>query len=234
MTKLPAGTDTPNGDGFEAPTAERFRAALAAIERRGERLPMREVFALAKQFVEMEPAEIEKLLDASDHLVRVGAVSIMGKQASRKRTSAERRRELYELYLRRTDRINTWDLVDVSAHHVIGGYLADKDRTALYRLARSNWWWERRIAMFSTLHLVRNGELDDTFGLAEILAEDEHEFVQTVTGGMLREAGKHDRGRLIAFLDEHAARMPRRALRDAVEHLDEDERAYYRGLRPEC
>jgi 3-methyladenine DNA glycosylase AlkD len=228
----PAGTGQPGGRA-EAPTAERFQAALAAIEPRGERVPMREVFALAKRFVEMEPAEIEKLLEAPDHLVRVGAVSIMGKQATRKGTSAERRRELYELYLRRTDRINTWDLVDVSAHHVIGGYLAEKDRAILYRLARSDKWWERRIAMFSTLHLIRAGELDDTFALAEILAEDDQEFVQTVTGGMLREAGKRDRARLIAFLDEHAARMPRRALRDAIEHLDKDERAYYRGLRRE-
>jgi 3-methyladenine DNA glycosylase AlkD len=230
---LVSAKDQHDGSRAEPPTAERFQAALAAIEPPGERVPMREVFALSKRFIEMEPAEIEKLLESPDHLVRVGAVSIMGKQATRKRTSAERRRELYELYLRRTDRINTWDLVDVSAHHVIGGYLADKDRAVLYELARSPRWWERRIAMFSTLHLIRMGELDDTFALAEILAEDDHEFVQTVTGGMLREAGKRDRGRLISFLDQHAARMPRRALRDAVEHLDKDERAYYRGLRPE-
>jgi 3-methyladenine DNA glycosylase AlkD len=85
--------------------------------------------------------------------------------------------------------------------------------------------------MFATLHFIRRGELDDTFALAEILAEDEHEFVQTVTGGMLREAGKQDRSRLLAFLDENAARMPRRALRDAVEKLDPHERAHYRGLR---
>ena len=74
-------------------------------------------------------------------------------------------------------------------------------------------------------------DLDDTFALAEILVGDEHEMVQTVTGGMLREAGKHDRERLLAFLDRHAAAMPRRGLRDATEHLDERQRAHYRSLR---
>jgi 3-methyladenine DNA glycosylase AlkD len=218
------------GDESTELTAEAFEERLRAAADETERLGMGQVFALAKEFVDMEPGEIEKLLDSSTYEARVGAVSIMGKQATRKRTPESRRQELYELYLRRTDRINTWDLVDVSAHHVIGGYLADKPRDVLYELARSEDWWERRIAMFSTLHLVRKGELDDTFELAEILVDDEHEMVQTVTGGMLREAGKHDRKRLLAFLDQHAATMPRRGLRDAVEHLDKDLRGHYLGL----
>jgi hypothetical protein len=211
-------------------TANAFLGELDSLAAPGERLRMGQIFGLAKRYVDMEPDEIEKLLDGPGHEARVGAVSIMGKQATRKRTPESRRKELYELYLRRTDRINTWDLVDVSAHHVVGGYLFDKPHDPLYDLARSDDWWERRIAMFSTLHFVRKGELDDTFALAEILAEDEHEMVQTVTGGMLREAGKHDRERLLAFLDEHAATMPRRALRDAIEHLDKDQRAHYRSL----
>jgi 3-methyladenine DNA glycosylase AlkD len=208
-------------------TAEAFVRGLSALAPPGERIPMGQVFGLAKDFVEMEPDEIEQLLDSSVHQARVGAVSIMGKQATHRRTPESRRRELYELYLRRTDRIDTWDLVDVSAHHVIGGYLADKPRDVLYELARSGDWWERRIAMFSTLHFVRKGDLDDTFAVAEILFDDEHEMVQTVTGGMLREAGKHDRRRLLEFLDRHAADMPRRALRDAVEHLDKDLKTHY-------
>ena len=213
-------------------TAEAFVGELTALAAQGERLRMSQVFGVAKQFVAMEPDEIENLLDDQSHEVKVGAVSIMGQQATRKATSEARRKELFELYLRRTDRIDTWDLVDVSAHHVVGGYLFDKPRDALYELARSQSWWERRIAMFSTLHFIRKDDLDDTFGLAEILVEDEHEMVQTVTGGMLREAGKHDRARLLAFLDRHAATMPRRGLRDASEHLDAEQRAHYRGLRP--
>jgi 3-methyladenine DNA glycosylase AlkD len=217
--------------GDQALNAEAFIAKLDALAPPGTRVRMREIFGLAKDFIDLSPDEIEKLLESPSHEARIGAVSIMGKQATRKRTPETRRRELYELYLRRTDRINTWDLVDVSAHHVVGGYLFDKPRRPLYELARSADWWERRIAMFSTLHFVRKGDLDDTFAIAEILVDDEHELVQTVTGGLLREAGKHDRKRLTAFLDRHAATMPRRALRDAIEHLDPDLRAHYRGLR---
>jgi 3-methyladenine DNA glycosylase AlkD len=213
-------------------TAKAFVDELTALASKGERVRMGQVFALAKEFIDLDPAEIEKLLDDPRHEARVGAVSIMGKQAARRTTPESRRKELFELYVRRTDRIDTWDLVDVSAHQVIGGYLSDRPRDVLYALAHSQRWWERRIAMFSTLHFVRRGDLDDTFAIAEILVDDEHEMVQTVTGGMLREAGKHDRNRLLAFLDRHAATMPRRALRDAVEHLDKDLRAHYRSLRP--
>ena len=215
----------------EEASAAAFVAELEAKRPKGGRVRMREIVALANRYVDMDPEEIEKLLEEPAHEARIGAVSVMGKQAMRTSTTAARKRELYELYLRRTDRIDTWDLVDVSAHHVVGGYLADKDRDVLYRLARSEKWWERRIAMFATLHFIRRGELDDTFALAEIVAEDEHEFVQTVTGGMLREAGKQHRARLLAFLDENAASMPRRALRDAVEKLEPHERAHYRSLR---
>jgi 3-methyladenine DNA glycosylase AlkD len=116
---------------------------------------MGEVFALAKEFIDLPPEQIDQLLASPIHQVRAGALSIMGKQASRKRTPERRRRELYELYLRRTDRINDWDLVDVSAHQVVGGWLLDKSRDVLYQLARSPRWWERRIAMFATLASVR-------------------------------------------------------------------------------
>jgi 3-methyladenine DNA glycosylase AlkD len=213
-------------------SAKAFVDELTALGSERERVRTGQIFGLAKEFIDLEPEEIEELLDGPTHAARVGAVSIMGKQAARKKTPESRRKELYELYLRRTDRINTWDLVDVSAHHVIGGYLSDKPRDVLYELARSRDWWERRIAMFSTLHFVRKEDLDDTFAIAEILVDDEHQMVQTVTGGLLREAGKHDRKRLLAFLDRHAATMPRRALRDAIEHLDRELRSHYRSLRP--
>jgi 3-methyladenine DNA glycosylase AlkD len=158
----------------------------------------------------------------------------MGKQATRTQTPERRRKELYELYLRRSDQINDWDLVDISAHQVLGGYLLDKPRDVLYELARSPRWWERRIAMFATLAFVRRGDLDDTFALAELLLHDEHDLVQKVVGGMLREAGKHDRARLLRFLDTHAATAPRVLLRDAIEHLDPEQRAHYLGLKTQA
>jgi hypothetical protein len=98
---------------------------------------MGQVFALAKEFIELPPGEIEKLLDSPIHEVRAGGLSIMDKQARRGKTPASRRKELFDLYLRRTDRINNWDLVDVGAPYVVGGYLFDKPRDVLYELARS-------------------------------------------------------------------------------------------------
>ncbi|SNT62611.1 3-methyladenine DNA glycosylase AlkD [Asanoa hainanensis] len=192
---------------------------------------MGDVFALAKRFGDLPVAELDRLLDSDVHLVRVGALRIMGNQAVHRKASEALRAELFALYLRRTDRIDTWDLVDLSAHQVVGGYLLDTPRDVLYELARSPRWWERRIAIFATLTFVRAGEVDDTFALAEILVDDPHEFVRTAVGGLLREAGKHDRDRLLAFLDRHAPTAPRVVLRFAIEHLEPQQRAHYLSRR---
>jgi len=100
----------------------------------------------------------------------------------------------------------------------------------LYELARSANVWERRTAMLSTLYFARQGDLDDIYGVAEVLLADDHDLIHKAVGGLLREAGKHDRPRLLAFLDRHAASMPRTMLRYASEHLDRDQRAHYRNL----
>jgi hypothetical protein len=192
---------------------------------------MRDVFALAKAFVELDLDQIELLLDSPIHEVRAGAVSIMDFQARRRATPALRRKALYELYLRRHDRIDNWDLVDRAAPWVVGGYLNDKPRDPLYRLARSGTVWERRTAIVATSYFIRQGQLDDTFGIAELLVDDDHDLVQKAVGGWVREAGKRDPGRLRVFLDAHAATMPRTVLRYAIEHLDADERARYRSLQ---
>lgn len=192
---------------------------------------MGQVFDLAKEFIDMPPAEIETLLDSPIHEVRAGALSIMAKQAARKKTPESRKQELYDLYLRRHDRVNNWDLVDLGARDVIGLYLLDKPRDILYTLARSENLWERRTAMWATMAFYRVGELDDIYGIAEILLYDEHDLIHKVVGGMLRAAGEMDRPRLEQFLDRHAARMPRVALRYALEHFDKDRRAYYMNLK---
>lgn len=192
---------------------------------------MGQVFANAKEFIDMTPAEIEKLLDSKIHEVRAGGCSIMDKQARRKKTPPERRKELYDLYLRRHDRINNWDLVDVCAIHVIGGYLADKPRAVLYKLAKSKNMWERRTAIVSTAHFIRQRELDDTFKIAETLLKDKEDLVHKATGWMLRFAGDKDRMRLLRFLDKHAATMPRVMLRYAIEKLDKKQRDHYLSLK---
>lgn len=192
---------------------------------------MGQVFSLAKEFSDLPPDEIEKLLESPIHEVRAGGLSVMDKQARRNKTPESRRQELYDLYLRRHDRINNWDLVDVSCIYVVGRYLFDKPREVLYRLARSPNLWERRTAIVSTAYFIRQGDLDDTFKIAEILLEDNEDLIHKATGWMLREAGKRDRSRLLGFLDQHAATMPRTALRYAIEHLDRDLRQHYLNLK---
>jgi 3-methyladenine DNA glycosylase AlkD len=204
-----------------------LRAGVAA---RGGRVPMREIFALAKEFRVMPPEQIEALLDRPDHELRVGAVSIMDFQARDRRTTDVRRRELYELYVRRHDRIDNWDLVDRAAPHVVGGYLSDKPREQLYLFARSSNLWERRTAIVATYYFIRNDDLDDTFAIADILAHDPEDLVQKAVGGWVREAGKRDPERLHDFLNRHAATMPRTALRYAIEHLEPGARQHYLHL----
>jgi hypothetical protein len=212
---------------FDARLQSLQRAAAASGSTGVAQIPMGQLFDLAKDFVGAFPEEIEVLLGRPDHPSRVVAVSIMDFQARRKATPEGRRRELYDLYLRRHDRIDTWDLVDRAAPHVVGGYLWDKPREPLYRLAASPQWYERRTSIVSTWFFIRLGDLDDTFRIAQILVDDPHDLVQKAVGGWIREAGKRDEQRLRDFLDRNAATMPRTVLRYAIERLPSDARDHY-------
>ena len=191
------------------------------------------VFSIAKKFMTMEPEQIELLLESPVHEARVGAVSIMDFQARGKNTTPERRKELHDLYLRRHDRINNWDLVDRSAPYVVGGYLFNKSRKELYRLAHSKNLWERRTAIVSTYYFIRQGDLDDTFQIAETLLNDSQDLIHKAAGGWLRAAGTKNKTRLISFLDKHASEMPRTMLRFAIERLSVKEKKYYQSLKQE-
>jgi 3-methyladenine DNA glycosylase AlkD len=188
---------------------------------------MGHLFALAKEFMDMVPNEIEKLLENSIHEVRAGAMSIMDKQARNKKISEDQRKELFDLYMKRIERINNWDLVDLGAPFVVGGYLYDKPRDLLYKLARSKNLWERRTAIVSTAYFIRQGDIADTFKIAEILVRDPEDLIQKAADGWLREAGKQDRKRLLSFLDRYAPTMPRTFLRYAIEKLDGKQREHY-------
>ena len=157
----------------------------------------------------------------------------MGKQATHKKTPESRRKELYDLYLKRHDRINNWDLVDLGSYKVVGSYLFDfdKPRAILYKLARSKDTWERRTAIVSTLYFIGKGDVDDAFKIAEILLKDDQDLVHKGTGWALRYAGQKDRKQLLRFLDKHAATMPRTALRYAIERLDKKQRDHYLGMK---
>lgn len=187
------------------------------------------IFPVAKKFAAMPLTEIEQLLDDPHYEVRMGAVAIMDFQARAKKTDAATREALFDLYLRRHDRVNNWDLVDRAAPHVIGGWLADKPRDVLYELAASPDPWRRRTAIVATWFFIRAGDTDDTFRICAMLLNEPHEYVQKAIGSWLRTAGEVDRPRLIAFLDEHVEQMPRISLRMATEKLPKDERVHYMG-----
>jgi 3-methyladenine DNA glycosylase AlkD len=188
---------------------------------------MGEVFALAKEFIDMPIEEVENLLESPFHEARVGAVSIMDFQARSKKTTGPRRKELFDLYVKRHDRINTWDLVDRSAPYVVGGYLFDKPRKILYKLAHSKKMPERRTSIVSTGYFIRQGDVEDTFKIAEILMADGEDLIHKATGWMLRAAGGVDQEKLVSFLDQYATSMPRTTLRYATEHLDKKQRDRY-------
>jgi 3-methyladenine DNA glycosylase AlkD len=217
-----------------SPAAAKSHSNLAADDKDvilGVR--MGQVFALAKEFMDLPLDEVETMLESPIHEMRVGAVSIMDFQARSKKTPASRRKELFDLYIRRHDRINTWDLVDRSAPYVVGGYLFDKPRTILYRLARSKKMYERRTAIVSTGYFIRQRDVEDTFKIAEMLIDDDEDLIHKATGWMLRAAGDVDRQQLLRFLDKHAPTMPRTTLRYAIEHLDKKQREYYLGIKKE-
>ena len=204
---------------------------LARLDELKPPIGMGQVFALAKEHMAMPLDEIEALLESSNHLAKVGAVSVMDFQARDRRTTPERRKELFDLYLRRHDRIDTWDLVDRSAIWVVGDYLRDKPRDVLYELARSERPMERRTAILSTFAFIRHGDLHDAYRIAELLVDDPEDLVHKAAGWMLREAGKRDEARLFAFLDRQAASMPRVMLRYAIEKLDPEVAARYRAMK---
>jgi 3-methyladenine DNA glycosylase AlkD len=192
---------------------------------------MKSLFDTAKAFTWMPLEEIEPLLENKYYEVRMGAVSIMDFRAREKKTTATEKKFMFDLYTRRHDRIDNWDLVDRSAPHVVGGYLADKPRSILYKLAKSKNVWERRTAIVSTWFFIRRNELDDTFRIAELLLKDRHDLIQKAVGSWIREAGKRDKKRLLDFLDRHALTMPAAMLYAAVEQFDKLTKEKYLSLK---
>lgn len=191
---------------------------------------MGSIFALAKEFADMPLADIETLLDNDIHEYRVGALSIMARQYALKATTEDGRKALFDLYLRRHDRINNWDLVDLAAWHVIGPWLVERPRTPLHKLAKSKNMWERRTAILATFAFIRRGEFDDTFAITKLLMKDAENLNHKAAGWMLRSIGDKNPAALRAFLDTHAAAMPRPMLSNAIEKFTPADKAHYRAL----
>lgn len=188
------------------------------------------IFNIARKYGDLPIKEIEKLMESPVHEYRVAGISIMDKLSRVKKIPEARRKEIYDLVMRRTDRINNWDLVDLAALHITGSYLYDKPRKVLYKLAKSKDLWERRIAIVSTAYFIRQGDVDDAFRISEILVNDKHDLIHKATGWMLRFAGDKDKKRLLTFLDKHAATMPRTLLRYSIEKLSPAQKKHYMNL----
>ena len=198
-------------------------------------LKLSELRQLAKPYVSsiFEPEQWLQLLHSPIHEHRQITLVVMSERAKKliKRGSDEELRLIYDTYLGNTSYVNNWDLVDVSCGPIVGGYLLDRDRSPLYRLARSDLLWERRIAIVSSQAFLARGETSDLYRLAEILLPDRHDLIHKAVGWSLREAGKKvDRDELRRFLDQHVSIMPRTALRYAIEHFDPAERQHYLAL----
>lgn len=177
---------------------------------------------VARKFKDSSYDVIEMLLESEWHECRLCALLMLIEKYKR---SAE---EVVKFYLSHTHGINNWDLVDLSAPYILGDYLTDKtDRNVLYDLAGSSVMWERRIAVVSTLMLIRHNQFDDTMKLAEILLDSKHDLMQKSIGWMLREVGKRDKERLVVFLEKHKHEMPRTMLRYAIEKFTQEERLHF-------
>ncbi len=197
---------------------------------------------------DIRPEQLEECMASEYHEVRLAALLTLIEIYSRpgkwnaaedcisesypqKQLPAATRAQQYciDFYLSHTDRINNWDLVDLSCYQLLGQWLLPrKDRSLLYRLARNGrTLWEQRIGIVSTMAFVRRGQLDDTFAISDILLHHPHDLIHKAVGWLLREAGKRDRDALTAFLDSRAPVMPRTMLRYAIEKFPQEERAEY-------
>jgi len=180
---------------------------------------------LAREFALLDLNRCSSLLKSEYHEERLLALIILVIQF--RKAGVDGKKKIYDLYLSHTEFINNWDLVDLSAEHIVGGYLVDRSRRPLYRLARSRDLWERRISILSTLHFIRRNDFEDTFGIAKKLLHDEHDLIHKAVGWMLREAGNRSHAAEVGFLKIHYRNMPRTMLRYAIERFPERERRSY-------
>jgi 3-methyladenine DNA glycosylase AlkD len=184
---------------------------------------------LVRRHRALTPADAAALLTSTYHEERELALMILVERF-RSAGSAALRENIYQLYLEHRQHINNWDLVDLSAHHIVGAWLADKSRDVLDALAASASVWDRRIAIIATLHYIRNKQFEDTLRIASRLLRDPHDLIHKAVGWMLREVGKRDEAAEETFLRKYYRQMPRTMLRYAIERFPEKKRlAYLRG-----
>ena len=173
---------------------------------------------VAKKFTGLQLSEIQKLLNSQIHEHRQTGLFILVGNFSKATNS--KKKKIFNFYLKNAKRVNNWDLVDCSAPYIVGGYLINKPRKILYKLAKSKNLWERRIAILATFPFIRNKNYTDTLKLAKLLLNDSHDLMHKAVGWMLREVGNRDEKVLRGFLDKYAKKMPRVMFRYATEKIE--------------
>lgn len=187
-----------------------------------------EIRQTAKRYQNCSFAEITKLIKSPVHEQRLLALIILVQQYEKN----GEQEKIFDFYLKNTRYVNNWDLVDLSAPHIVGRFLFEtkKKRLKMYDLAMSKSLWERRISIISTLTFIRNNDFKDVFMLAKILLKDREDLIHKAVGWMLREVGKRDLAQEENFLSEKYKGMPRTMLRYAIERFPEKKRqAYLKG-----
>lgn len=183
---------------------------------------------VARSFRQLKRSEIRKLLKDRIHEHRLTSLFILTEQFGRSKCENERR-EIVDFYLKHLDYVNNWDLVDSSAHKILGEWLLDheSEQGVLDNLAESGHLWRERVSVIACLPFIKRGEFDWIIRLCEWFLDHEHDLIHKATGWMLREAGKVDKRVLRAFLDQNVTQMPRTMLRYAIEKLPQKERLKY-------
>lgn len=188
-------------------------------------IPMPKLRMLVKEYQDIPLSEAIRLLHSPIHEARSLALLVLVRAYGRADASVQE--HIYTSYLQNTRFINNWDLVDLSAEHILGPYLRPRNRAPLYILAASNLLWERRISILTTFHYIKQGEFSETLHIAGLLIADREDLIHKAVGWMLREIGKRDRSTEEAFLRMHYRIMPRTMLRYAIEKFPEDLRQRY-------
>lgn len=180
---------------------------------------------IAKKYKNLNLNEIKELLQSKIHEHRLIALYILADKY--KLSKESEKQEICDFYLNHTKHINNWDLVDSSAHLILGEHISNKDKSILEKLSKSQDLWERRISIISTLQFIRKNEFNETFKIANLLLKDKHDLIHKAVGWMLREIGKKDKNKLKEFLDKHHKVMPRTMLRYSIEHFSKEEKQHY-------
>ena len=182
---------------------------------------------VAKKYSNLNLGEIKKLLSSKIHEHRLVSLFILANQYQK--ADKQTKKKIFNFYLKNAKNINNWDLVDLSAPNIVGDYLLNKDKSILYKLAKSKNIWEKRIAIMATFSFIRNNGFDATLKISEILLEDEHDLIHKAVGWMLRELGKRNQAIEEKFLKKYYKKMPRTMLRYAIERFSENKRKSYLG-----